>query len=558
MKNSFCLPLIFLLVASLAIGGCATRRRLERGDQLMASGQAQAAVAVLEQGLSEDPQNPEIQKHLDQARREAQAQAFRQAQRALQAAQFRLAWDALTQARQQAFALHDNPQQARIDELQRTLINAARQHVAALIKQGDAHGDYAAAVHLTDWLPVETQQAELVAWAKQTRARIAAGHRRLASERVAAHPGSAALHWSMARGLDGERSSDAALLRAWQRFVQPVCYAEPEVEVHDASNTPDEFPSQLRDVALTQLQSFRARCGNGVVPLRVHVLVDGVETIDQSAKAPAAVARPGLQLRTEEVVQLQEHVRTTQEATVYENRVITVAHQDCPAPSKCRNWSEQVRKKLPVRRLQVVEGSHAVEHRRLLEGLPEDQIVRFERVTVTRRVTSHGRIAVDNAAFTSLPFAATAESSDSGHPEVVREDAVLGADPLDVRDLPSLTQEAAGRAAEMVQMAAQEAAWDRAQAYADQAAQAQGTQPDVAEEAYLSMLALGLDGGEPVREFFAQRYGQPASVVLGHLGQALGAAPTGLEEAAADLTLLFPRHSSNTQTSGNVLPKGNK
>ena len=538
---------IFLLVASLGLGGCAARRSLDRGEQLLALGQPQAAVAILEQGLSRDPQNNELQSHLDHARREALALALRQAQTALQAAQFHLAWDALATARAQAVALHDNAQQAHLDELQRGLVDAAREHAAVLLKQGDSRGDYSALVHLTDWLPAVAQDADLLPWAAQMRAHVAAGHRRLALERVASHPGSAALHWAMARGLDGDRGDDAALLSAWQRFVLPVCYAPPEVEVHEASSTPDEFPDLLRGVAQTQLQTWRARCGAGTAPLRVHVLVDGLDVIDQSAKAPAAVARPGVQLQTEEAVQSQEPVPTTQEITVYENRVITVAHQECAAPTACRTWNEQVHKKLPVRRLQLVQGSRAVEHRRLLEALPEAQIVRFERVTVTRRVTSHGRIAVDNAAFTALPFAATAESIDSGHPEVVRDDAVLGADPLEVRDLPALTQEAALRAAEMVQMAVQEAAWDRAQGYAEQAAQAQGTDPDGAEEAYLSMLALGLDGGEPVRAFFVQRYGQPAGAVLGHLGQALGAAAAGVEEAAADLTLLFPRHTSKTQ-----------
>lgn len=518
---------VLSLGLAFAFVACANRQHLDLGQQLLRKGQFAAAIDEFQEALKETPANAEAQKGIREARRGAVRTELDQADKALQGGQFAEGLRHALLARGLPLDLEDVDLVRRIDDT----IGRAAQLAEEQARGWMASGRYIDAVDLADQI-VEASPgvASRKGWADEVHKTASEHYLGLASQYGSQGlPGSAAIQLALALRV-GASVERAQVEATWGGFAQATCFAAPSVKVADRSGKAADAVALVEASAKTELDALRNRCGEGTRPLGASIELARVAILDETKATKAAKPLPGVTIETEEVYVEETPYTEVEEVTEYDTRIEKKELRDCaPRPGQprgCRTWTEEQEVKVPRQVKREVQKVRRVEKRRpITTPLPEDKVLQYEVRTTTRRVTVEGTISVEGFA-DARKFSVVAESVDSANDAVTKAGLTIQADPLEVKALEAVRQDAASAVANELRaaVAAAVASWSTQYGKVAQERFREGMMPQ-AEEEYLRLLALGVGASEGMDRFFNDRYGKSVGSLMTMLAVALGRAP---------------------------------
>lgn len=519
-----------ILATLLACGGGVW---VQKGDELLRQGRYDEAIRAYDRALRDAPGDDAAKAGIARARREQALAIIIRAEKELDGGRFVEAMREALRARSMPLDLDDVSLARRIDRtIERISANSDDQ-----VQRWLAEERYLDAVALAEQLlTVDESRRD---WAVSVRERAVDYYRRSAeAARTEGYPGTAALRYAIARDVGGEVDR-GTIEAAWESFRGPNCFADPEVTTRVARRTNPVALERIRAVVEGELEALQSRCGVGGLPLRVEISVDEAEIRDREEERLAAEPLPGVAIETEEVYYEEVPYTDVEEVTTYETRIETVEHRDCaPRPGQrgCRTWTEEVERRVPKVERREVHKIRRVERRRPVKTpLPDDQVVRYPETVVTRAVRYRGTLGL---AGTKLPFEVYEESTDSAHDAVNERGVRLPSDPLEVRSMDEVLDEA-----DALLRLETSRAIRRIVAARNEALDARGGEltldgkPDAAEEAYLAKLVTGGEVSREIARYFERRYGRGVSEVMKSLLVALGRVE---EDEPSDAPGLFP------------------
>lgn len=544
-----------VVAALLSLVGCAAAQHVSRGDDLLKQGKYQEAIASYENALRLSPGHSSAQEGIRRARRESVADELGKAKQALTKGDYAGALVLALRARRMPLDLDEVALAQDIDNT----ISMASRRAEEQVRQWGEKGLYLLAVELADQVVRASPGVESRSrWAEDVRAKAGEHFQALAKElQSKGLIGSAAMQLAMAKqvGADVAVTEVAGL---WDKFTEPVCFAEPSVSVTDVNRQLGDLQGVVATAAKAELDSLRARCGEGTRPLGVTIEVTAAKVVDETTKEQAAKALPGSNIETVEVYYDERPYTVEEEYTEHEKRIEKQERRDCaPRPGQprgCRTWVEDVEVTVPIKRNRKVTKVERIKRTRPAKGpFPPDKVVTYEITSVERRVQLQGTINIAGAPGAAVPFVVDVESRDKGNQEVNHPRMLIKADPLEAKPMPEVIGEAAAKLTADLRAAVAAAvkAWSEEDAKQARDKAAEGARAE-AEELYLRQIALGDTEDTDVNAFFQDRYGKPVGAVISYLLEALGQDVARRRPGQEDVVQSFPRRGTAGEGTGSA------
>ena len=544
------------LVLGVLLSACAGSQHIAKGDAFFKQKDYKQAIESYEQALRESPDDKVAWSRVRRTRRAAVQERIGQAQVKLSEGYYPTALKLGLQARRMPLDLEDVDLVRKIDALIGKSAQLAEKKVGEWMKMGHYLRAVGLSQRIVDASPgISSREA----WADEVQAKAVRHYLRLSKEfRGRGMHGTASIQLALAKRLGGQ-VKPARVQGSWRKFTSPSCFAKPNVQVRVRKGKAGELVSILKKNIDSAAAGLRENCESGSKALKVLVDIDEASIVDDKKVVEAAKPLPGVKIKTEEVYYVEEPYTEIEEYTVEEVRIRNEKRRDCaPRPGQprgCREWVEKVEERVPVTKKRKVNKVRKIEKRRpIKEPLPDDKVLKYKETTIQREVAFKGNLKISGAIEASEPFDVVRKSVDSGHAAAEKKGLVLPEDPLEVRPLDDVLQEATDALTKKIREAlnASIETW-----VADIKGQAQmrvneGQMPQ-AEELYLKLLLWGAGDDEELKTFFRNRYGQTLAKILNYMQDAMGRRVMAEKSRSDSGTSRIPKRGVPTAGRGPVV-----